>query len=38
LTLDGVDLRQIDRTFLHQMVALVEQQPLLLPSADLVIA
>jgi hypothetical protein len=28
LTLDGVDLRQIDRTFLHQTVALVAQEPL----------
>jgi hypothetical protein len=28
LTLDGVDLRSIDRTFLHQTVALVAQEPL----------
>jgi ABC-type phosphate transport system ATPase subunit len=28
LTLDGIDLRQIDRTFLHQTVALVAQEPL----------
>ncbi|KAF6264784.1 P-loop containing nucleoside triphosphate hydrolase protein [Scenedesmus sp. NREL 46B-D3] len=28
LTLDGVDLRSVDRTFLHQTVALVAQEPL----------
>lgn len=28
LWLDGVDMRQIDHTFLHQQVALVAQEPL----------